>query len=126
MRFSVNFESQNAKKNSLWIADKNKSDGFSGRCTVPGFSHETGIWRPNFLVDVIDERNFTKEQLKDPEKLILLAKVVMSDFDTSDIETEVASKVAKKVRTKLSTSSKTKLSSQPKARVRNLSDFFDD
>lgn len=63
------------------------------------------------------------ECFKDPQKLIQLAKFVMSDFDTSDIETQAATKVTKNVRKKLVTSSG-KLSSQPKSRVRNLSDFF--
>lgn len=64
------------------------------------------------------------EIYKDPEKLILLAKVVMSDFDTSDIETAVATKVVSKVKTKLATSGKTVLSSQPKPKNRSLSEFF--
>jgi hypothetical protein len=65
------------------------------------------------------------EIYKNPEKLIQLAKVVMSDFDTSDIETEAATKVVKKVKSKLLTSGKTVLASQPKTRVRSLSEFFE-
>lgn len=64
------------------------------------------------------------EMFKDPEKLIQLAKFVMTDFDTTDIELEAATKVAKKVKKTLVTASGKKLSSQPKTRTRSLSDFF--
>lgn len=65
------------------------------------------------------------EIYKNPELLIQFAKAVMSNFDTTDIEVQAATKVVKKVKSKLLTSGKTVLSSQPKTRVRSLSEFFE-
>jgi len=59
----------------------------------------------------------------DPTRLILLAKIVLSDFDTSDVEAKAATKVGRTVKKKIVTGGKRPSSSIPEKK-RRLSEFF--
>ncbi len=64
--------------------------------------------------------------MKDPEKLLLLAKLVENDFDLSDIETSIETKVVSKARTSLIESKKSKdLKGAGSTQKKSLFDHFD-
>jgi len=66
-----------------------------------------------------------KKIMKDNKKLILLAKLIKSDFDTSSIETKAETKKTIEMKQKLSRAKQNnKPSTSKKGTRRNLSDFF--
>lgn len=90
---------------------------------------KTFITKPNVKVGknqyVTGMQVKLQETLKNPEKMLLLAKLLESDFDVSEVATKAKTQTTKKVKTDIQRSKTVRPSTSGKTgKTRSLADFF--
>lgn len=124
--FNDDLSSVLAKTENVGVFSITKTDqkDLGNYITKPAVKVGTNRYVPQFQNDIA--KIFRAETPEDKQKLILLAKLVKSNFDTTDVKTEVKTKVTKEIQTKLKDAKKgvKTASSGAGGSKKSLSDFF--